>query len=76
MREQIKKVMSETFGVPLSSIPDDVAFETLPQWDSLGQIQLMLAIELAFGVEITARAMTEAISLDTIEDFLKERGIR
>ena len=49
--------------------------ETLPDWDSLRHMELMLALELEFGVQITSEAMTALLSLDAIDAYLREQGV-
>jgi acyl carrier protein len=72
MREQLKQVMADLFGCTPEEIPDDADPETLAGWDSLRQVELMLALETEFGVRIPTEAMLELVSLRSIEDFLCE----
>lgn len=73
-RDSIKKVMGELFGLTPEQIPDDATMETLDAWDSLNHMELMLAIEIEFGVRMTATSMLDLVSLDAICDFLKAQG--
>ena len=50
LRDQIKKVMGEIFGLAPGEIPDTATMEELEVWDSLNQMELMLAVEIEFGV--------------------------
>jgi acyl carrier protein len=70
MRERVKLVMAEVFGCAPEQIPDDAAPQTLAGWDSLRQVELMLALELEFGVRIPAEAMFELDTLAKIDEFL------
>ena len=44
-------------------------------WDSLHHIELMLAIEMEFGVQISSEAMPALLSVDAIEEYLREQGV-
>jgi acyl carrier protein len=70
-RQQVKQVMSKTFRIPEGQIPDDATPERVAGWDSLGHIELMLALEMEFGVPLPAEAMVELVSLEAIEGFLQ-----
>lgn len=73
MRKRVKQVMAEVFGCAAEEIPDDASPETFEGWDSLRQVELMLALELEFDVRIPAEAMLELVTLEQIDDFLCER---
>jgi acyl carrier protein len=71
----IKKVMGEIFGLAPGEIPDHATMEELEGWDSLNHMELMLAIEIEYGVRISTTLMLEFVSLDSIQDFLKSQGV-
>jgi acyl carrier protein len=72
MHERLRGVLADVLEVSEDEIPDDASTESLPGWDSLRQIELMLALELEYGVRIPADAMVELQSVDAIERFLAE----
>jgi acyl carrier protein len=73
MRERVKQVMADVFGCAAEEIPDDASPETFEGWDSLHQVELMLALEMELDVRIPAEAMLELVTLEQIDDFLCER---
>lgn len=73
IREKVKQMMAATFHIPVSRIPDDATLENVPEWDSLGHIELMLALEMEFGVTLPTETIIELVSLDAIEGFLRQR---
>jgi acyl carrier protein len=74
MRNKIKQLMAGIFQVPAAEIPDDASTETQAEWDSLAHMELMLAVEMEFRVQIPANTMLELVSLEAIEDFLRGRA--
>jgi acyl carrier protein len=74
MHDRLRRVFAETFEVDPAAIPEDASIETLDGWDSLRQLELMLALELEFGVHLPSEAMLELTSAQAIEDFLAEHG--
>jgi len=64
--EQLRDIMALTFDLPPAAITADTAQDTCPTWDSLAHLNLMLAIEDAFGVTLTVEEMAELTSVAAI----------
>lgn len=75
MRERIRSALARTFEIPVEEVGENVTSEDLDDWDSLRHLELMLEIELAFGVTISSEAMPELLSVEAIEDYLVEQGV-
>ncbi len=76
LRDRIKKVMSQTFTVPVEEIQDEATMEHFAKWTSLGHLELMLAIEMEFGVSIPTHLMVDLVSMEALEEFLGEKVTR
>jgi acyl carrier protein len=72
MHERLKLVVADVFGCAPQEVPDDADPDTLAGWDSLRQLELMLAVETEFGLRIPAEAMFELVSLAKIDAYLRE----
>ena len=70
MPKPVKEVLAGLLELDPDEVPDDARNEDLPGWDSLRQLELMLALEAEFGVRIPAATMVELTSLPAIEAFL------
>ena len=75
MRERIQEIAAGVFGIPADEMPPDASNDTLAGWDSLQHLELMLAIEMEFGVRVSSEAMPALLSLEAIEDYLREQGV-
>jgi acyl carrier protein len=62
----IQALMAEVFAVSPEEIIADLQFGDLPQWDSLGHMDLMMRLEEEFGLEMTADRIAELISVPSI----------
>jgi acyl carrier protein len=49
----LETVIAHTLGMPEAAITDELSYQN-GRWDSLNHIELMLALEQAFGVTIGA----------------------
>jgi acyl carrier protein len=76
MGDRLKQVMADVFGIPFQEIHDDAEINEVPGWDSLRHVELMLALEMNFGLHLTAYEMHDLISYSVIEQFLQERDVQ
>lgn len=65
---QIRKTISETLNVHINDVKDDLAVGDLPEWDSLGHVRIIMALEAHFSCELEA---AELLQLDTVSDLVK-----
>ena len=72
MRDRVRQVMASVWDVPADEIPHDADTTSLPEWDSLRHLELMLEIEMSFGVQIPANQVPELTSIGAIEEALRE----
>lgn len=75
MDERIKQVMGAVFSVDPATLNDDASAGTIEQWDSLRQMNLVLALEEEFGIRFPAEQIEELISFKlirlSIQDLLR-----
>jgi acyl carrier protein len=72
--EHVQSLLAEAIQVPGEMVTPDLAFGDLPQWDSLGHMEVMMRLEERFGVAIDADVIAELVSIPQICKFLEERG--
>jgi len=58
--ERIKNTIASTFEVPMETIGDESSSQTIEKWDSIGQINLVMALEQELGLSFT---MDEIVQL-------------
>jgi acyl carrier protein len=68
----IEAVIASTFNISPSVVTDVLAFNSIPQWDSLAHMELMLALEATYGVSIDEDRMIELTSVKKIREFLRD----
>jgi acyl carrier protein len=71
---RVQKLISNALQVPDNQIHADLEFGDLPQWDSMGHMEVMLSLEERFGIEIDAEIIASLTSVPTISNYLKENG--
>ncbi len=50
--EQVRNVASDTLGIPADKITAESSPETIENWDSMQHLNLVLAIEEKFGIQL------------------------
>lgn len=67
MQRRIYQIISQLFGIPEDQIKDTTAPGDVPNWDSLGHLNLILALEREFDVSFTAEEVTQLLSVGSIK---------
>lgn len=69
---RLQGVLAEALQVPADAVTADLSFGDLPQWDSMGHMEVMMRLEEHFGVEITADTITALTSLPAIHEYVNK----
>ena len=72
--ERVYALLADAFKVPVEQIMPDLAFGDLPEWDSLGHMEVMMRLEEQFGVEISTDTIAELVSVPAICEYLSRGG--
>jgi len=70
---EIKQIIATTLQIPLESVRDDSSNQSIPEWDSLGHMNLIMALEKHFGVAFTLDEIIELTDLATIQRVISEK---
>ena len=70
--EILKKIFSKS---KIQKKIDKLKIGDIPQWDSLGNFNLLLEIEKEFGCRIDTKSFNKIKSVKDIKKFLKNNGI-
>lgn len=73
--QKLKEVLARIFNVSIDTITADASPDTIESWDSLRHMNLVLALEEEFGVELTDDQVVEILSYKLIRIVLQEHGI-
>ncbi len=71
--EQVCDVIADVFGVPREDVGPATVREDILEWDSLGQLNLVLALEEAFDVSFGVDELAELTSVKSIVDRVQEK---
>lgn len=52
--EKLRQIFSQTLAIPPPCVVDELAFNSIPEWESVAHMSLIAAMELAFDIMIDA----------------------
>lgn len=73
-KELVKRVMAAVLEVDPSAIDDDASNDTIEAWDSLRQMNMVLALEEAFGISFPDEDAADATSFKLLMLVLQEQS--
>jgi len=73
--EQLRTVIAETLNVPEDSIGETTTAEDLTAWDSLGHVNLMIALEQTFDIQLDVEVFPTLNSVPAILEHLRAQGV-
>ena len=74
--KKLVNVMSTVFETAPENINEDASPDSIEKWDSLHHMNLVLALEEAFSIELTEDQTVEIMNYKLIKLVLQERGIK
>jgi acyl carrier protein len=72
-REDVRRVVADVLGLDPSALGPDASPETVPGWDSVQHLSLILALEQEFSVRFAPDEIEEAVSLGAILELLRRK---
>ncbi|MEN8242329.1 MAG: acyl carrier protein [Chloroflexota bacterium] len=73
LTESIQQALAQALNVDPSEIGPETQFGDLPQWDSMGHMEVLVELEKNFGVEISAETITDLVSVPLIYAHIEEK---
>ena len=72
--EQLQDAIATTLKVPASKITETTKDEDLAAWDSLGHVNLMMALEQTFDIFLDVEDFSKLNSVPAIIEYLKNKA--
>jgi acyl carrier protein len=69
---RVREVIASVFSLAPGELPARLEPDTVPGWSSLRQVQLMLALEKEFGVEVDPTVIPDLVTEQAIVSYVLE----
>lgn len=72
--EKLTKVFADTFGIAVNEVAG-LQYQGIEQWDSVGHMTLVAAIEDEFGIEMDTDDIIDMSSFEKAKEIVAKYGI-
>jgi acyl carrier protein len=73
--QRLYRIISQVFDVPVERITAESGPDDISSWDSVGLLNLALALEAEYGIQLDPDDMADMLSVNLVKTILKERGV-
>jgi acyl carrier protein len=74
MQQRLERVFKDTFNDESLALRDEMTSRDIPGWDSIHHINLMFAIESAFGMQFVGNELAELENIGELKALLAQRS--
>jgi acyl carrier protein len=71
---RVQSLLASTLRVPADLVTSELAFGDIPQWDSMGHMEVMMSLEERFSVEINDETIRDLVSVPIICQYIQEHN--
>ncbi len=75
MNERVRHILGVVLEMPEQDINEKLSAEVASNWDSIRHLNLVMALEEAFGVSFSSDELGQLTSYRAIVDALGQRGV-
>ncbi|MCF6312310.1 MAG: phosphopantetheine-binding protein [Verrucomicrobiales bacterium] len=72
--QSLNQLIADALGLPCEKISDDSSPDTLSEWDSITHLNLVMAVEEAYEVQLTPEDALDLNSVKLFRLYLEEKG--
>tara|TARA_B100000787_G_C16072176_1_gene240443 strand:+ start:349 stop:573 length:225 start_codon:yes stop_codon:yes gene_type:complete len=73
MESRIKNVMAAVFEISIEDINEESSADSIDNWDSLNLMNLVVALEEEFDIELDDNDIVEMLNFKLIVEIIKEK---
>lgn len=75
MDKRLERIIREVFPIQEETIDENWTSDDIPDWDSVGHLNLIMEIEKAFNIKVEVEEMFEIEKLGDIIPILKKYNV-
>ncbi|MCP5050249.1 MAG: acyl carrier protein [bacterium] len=74
MDKRLEEAIRRAFPIDAGALDENWTSDDIPEWDSVGHLDLMMEIEKEFGIKIEIEEMFEVEKLGDIAEILTRKN--
>lgn len=71
--QEVRQIVSDIFNVPIDEVSETSSPNTLSNWDSLQHLNLVLALEQNFGLQLGPDEIEQLLSVGSIIEIVESK---
>jgi acyl carrier protein len=75
LNDRLEKLIREVFNIDAETIDENWTSDHIPDWDSVGHLNLIMEVEKEFNIKIEIEEMFEVEKLKDIVKILEKRNV-
>lgn len=75
VKTNMEKLISEIFNIEVTTVNDELDFDSIPNWDSLTHMQLIIQLEETYKVQLSGDEIADMRSVGAARAALRAHGI-
>lgn len=75
LSQQVRTVVADVLGMPVSQVGEEASQETLGGWDSLQHLNIALSLESRFGVSLSPDEIEQIRSVGRMVELLESKAV-
>ncbi|GAA4718816.1 acyl carrier protein [Brevibacillus fulvus] len=75
MEEKLRNIFATALDIPAEKVVDDLEFNSIPEWDSIGHLALIAALDEAFGIMMETEDVIDLSSFKKAKEILAKYGV-
>jgi len=73
--DRVRSIFSDVFQIPIEDVHPESSPDTIPNWDSLQHLNLVLAVEQEFNVQFSPEEIEQLLSVELVAALLEEKRV-
>jgi acyl carrier protein len=73
-KRRAQKLIAEAMHMDVAILPEDASIETLPHWDSLNHMRVILRLEGELDRSMSSEEMLSIVDVDSVAKILAGNG--
>ncbi|MDQ6666513.1 MAG: acyl carrier protein [Acidobacteriota bacterium] len=75
IHQRVRRVFQEIFDDDAMEVNNESSAKTMPEWDSLAHVRLIIALEEEFDIKFTTHEVVQMACVGDLEEALASKGV-
>ncbi|HEY1336585.1 MAG TPA: acyl carrier protein [Bryobacteraceae bacterium] len=71
--ERIQRIIADVMQFPVEEVTPESSPDTIPTWDSIAHLNLVMAVEQEFGLSLLPEEIEQLLSVELVVALVEEK---